>query len=141
MTGDVLMAWGPFQFTVGAAAYEQFIHSFGARWEKHPIIGRRPAAQYLGPQDELVRLRGTIFPDATGAGSAATIASLVQAAGQPTAYTLISQDGTINGVYRLERAQRIGTEIGPGGAPQKLTYDFEFAAHEDGEGQIFSLWP
>ncbi len=138
---NVLMAWGPFRFEVGKAAYEEFTHSLGGRWERHEIIGRKPAGQYLGPAEEKVRLRGAIFPDATGAGSAATVSDLVQAAGRPNVYSLVSADGTIHGPYRLEKAQRMGSFIAPDGSPQKLAYDLDFVAHEDGAGDIFSLWP
>lgn len=137
----VLMAWGPFRFEIGKAAYEEFKHRFGGRWEKHPIIGRRPAGQYLGPADEIVSLRGVIYPDATGQDSAQTIADLVQASGQPTVYSLVSIDGTIHGPFRLEKAERDGKYIAPDGSPQKLAYHLDFVAHDDGDGEIFSLWP
>ena len=129
--GIVLMAWGPFNFEVGAAAYEELAHSAAARWEKHPIIGRRPAAQYLGPDEESVTLRGTIYPTATGAGSATTVDDLLTAAQGSTTYTLMSADGTIVDVYRLERARAVSSEIMPGGA-QKIVYDLDFHVHDDG---------
>ena len=141
MSGAVLMAWGPFQFETGAAAYEELRHRASARWEKHAIIGRRPAGQHLGPGEESVSLRGTIYPDVTGAGSAATVNALLAAAQQAQVYTLLSADGTIIGPFRLEKAESTGSFIDPAGAPQKLTYDLEFVAHDDGAGQIFSLWP
>ena len=129
--GVVLMAWGPFNFEVGAAAYEELAHSAAARWEKHAIIGRRPAAQYLGPDEESVTLRGTIYPTATGSGSATTIGALLTAAQGSTTYTLMSADGTIVDVYRLERARAVSSEIMPGGA-QKIVYDLDFHVHDDG---------
>ena len=141
MSGAVLMAWGPFQFETGAAAYEELRHRASSRWERHDIIGRRPAGQYLGPGEETVSLRGTVFPDVTGAGSAATITALLAAAQRKEVYTLLSSDGTIIGPFRLEKAERIGSFIDPAGAPLKLTYDLDFCAHDDGAGQIFSLWP
>lgn len=137
----VLMAWGPFRFEVGKTAYEEFQHRHGARWEKHPIIGRRPAGQYLGPGEEMVTLRGCIYTEYVPEGAAEMVADLVQAAGLPNVYTLISADGTIHGPFRLEKARRAGSFIAPDGQAQKLAYDLEFAAHDDGDGEIFSLWP
>ncbi len=138
--GVVLMAWGPFNFEVGAAAYEELAHSAAARWEKHAIIGRRPAAQYLGPDEESVTLRGTIYPTATGSGSATTIGALLTAAQGSTTYTLMSADGTIVDVYRLERARAVSSEIMPGGA-QKIVYDLDFHVHDDGTTGAGSAWP
>lgn len=140
MTG-VLMAWGPFRFEIGVTAHEEFQHRHGGRWEKHPIIGRRPAGQYLGPSDEIVMLRGVVFPEYVGQAAAQMIADLLQAAGGPQVYSLISVDGAIHGPFRLEKARRAGSYIAPDGTPQKLAYDLEFAAHDDGDGEIFSLWP
>jgi hypothetical protein len=138
--GAVLMAWGPIQFEVGAAAYEELAHSAAARWEKHMIIGRRPAAQYLGPDEESVTLRGTIYPAATGSASATTIADLLAAAQASDVYTLMSADGSIVDVYRLEKARAVSSEIMPGGA-QKIVYDLEFHVHDDGTTGAGSAWP
>ncbi len=137
----VLMAWGQFRFEIGKAAYDEFQHRAASRWERHPIIGRRPAGQYLGPADEHVALRGCIFPDVTGADSARQVADIVAAAGKPDVHDLISLDGTIHGPFRLEKAMRAGSFIAPDGTPQKLAFDLDFAAHDDGAGEIFSLWP
>ena len=105
--GVVLMAWGPFNWRSSPPPDEELAHSAAARWEKHAIIGRRPAAQYLGPDEESVTLRGTIYPTATGSGSATTIGALLTAAQGSTTYTLMSADGTIVDIYRLERARAI----------------------------------
>ena len=80
------MAWGPFLFQVGQAAYEELTHRTGARWEKHPIIGRRPAAQYLGPAEEEVTVRGAAYPgiSALGAGHGAGAARRLAAEPKPT---------------------------------------------------------
>jgi hypothetical protein len=138
---NVLMAWGPFRFEVGKAAYEELAHSTEARWEKHPIIGRRPAAQYLGPGEETVTLRGTIYPRYTGEGSAAQARDLLSAAQDKKTYTLMASDGSIIDIYRLERAKAVSTEILPEGSAQKIVYDLEFHVHDDGNGKIWSQWP
>jgi phage protein U len=138
--GAVLLAWGDFQFEVGAAAYEELAHSAGARWEKQPIIGRRPAAQYLGPDEEVVTLRGTIYPDATGSSSATMIDDLLAAAQDSDVYTLMTADGAIVDVYRLEKARAVSTVIMPDGA-KKMTFDLEFHVHDDGDTGTGSAWP
>ncbi|HEY8136276.1 MAG TPA: phage tail protein [Methylocystis sp.] len=137
---DVLMGWGSFRFEVGQTAFERLRERVAARWERHPIIGRRPAGQYLGPDDEGVLLTGTIYPIA-GIGSSATIQALFQACRSGQVSILAAADGTIVGPYRLERAERGATDHLPSGAPQKQVYELEFFAHDDGEGQIWSLWP
>ncbi len=136
---DVLMAWGPFLFQIGQAAYEELTHETGARWEKHQIIGRRPAAQYLGPDEEVVTVRGTAYPGVS-LSAQATAQGLLAAAQLNQAYTLMTADGSVAGIFRLERASVVSSEILVGGA-QKLTYDFEFHVHDDGTGSPWSAWP
>jgi phage protein U len=136
----VLMGWGPFRFECGRTAFEQLRERAAGRWEKHAIIGRRPAGQYLGPDEETVTLRGTIFPIA-GIGDAGTVQGLIDAARSGMVTTLAAADGSILGPYRLEKAERVLTDHLPGGSAQKIVYDLEFHAHDDGEGQIWSLWP
>jgi len=137
---DVLMGWGQFRFTVGGNAFERLRERVGGRWEKHPIIGRRPAGQYLGPDDESITLIGTIYP-IEGIGDAGTVQAMFQAARSGLVSILAAADGTIMGPYRLERAERIATDHLPSGAAQKQVYELEFGAHDDGDGQIWSLWP
>lgn len=136
---DILMAWGPFLFQVGQAAYEELTHRTGARWEKHPIIGRRPAAQYLGPAEEEVTVRGAAYPGVS-LSAQATALGLLAASQQNQTYTLMTADGSVFGIFRLERASVVSSEILVGGA-QKLTYDFEFHVHDDGTGSPWSAWP
>lgn len=136
----VLMGWGAFRFEVGQNCFERLRERVGARWERHPIIGRRPAGQYLGPDDESVMVIGTVYPFA-GVGDAATIQRMFQACRDGTVSILAAADGSIIGPYRLERAERVATDHLPNGGAQKQIYELEFFAHDDGEGQIWSLWP
>lgn len=137
---SVLMGWGSFRFEVGQNAFEQLRERVAARWERHPIIGRRPAGQYLGPDDESVMVVGAIYPIA-GIGDAGTIQAMFQACRSGQVSILAAADGSIMGPYRLERAERAATHHLPNGVAQKQVYELEFFAHDDGAGQIWSLWP
>ncbi len=134
------MGWGPFRFEVGRAAYEELLHGAESRWEKHPIIGRRAGPQYLGPGEETVTLRGALYTQGAP-GAASMVRALLRAAQGKQAYMLVAADGSIVDLFRLEKARAVETNHLPSGAPQKLVYDLDFHVHEDGEGQIWSLWP
>lgn len=136
----ILMGWGAFRFEVGQTCFERIRERAGGRWEKHDIIGRRPAGQYLGPDDEIVTLEGVIFP-IDGVGSEGTVRGLMAAARSGQVSVLGAADGAIIGSYRLERAERIMTDHLPTGQAQKIAYELEFHAHDDGAGAIWSLWP
>lgn len=139
--GAVLMAWGPHRFEVGAVAYEDLHHRVAGRWERHPIIGRRPAGQYVGPDEEAVVLRGTIYPIDQGGGLAGRVSALLASSRAGEVHTLLAVTGDVMGPYRLEKAEAAESYHLPSGAAQKVTYDLEFHAHDDGDGQIWSLWP
>lgn len=141
MAGEVLMGWGPHRFTVGHTAYERLLLSVSARWERHPIIGRRPAGQYFGPDDEDVVLEGTVYPIDMAGGEAAQALALRTDCSGGKVFTLLSADGTVIGPYRLESAEMAETHHLPDGRAQKITYRLEFSLHEGGEGQVFSAWP
>ncbi|QGM46752.1 phage tail protein [Methylocystis heyeri] len=137
----VLMGWGPHRFTVGSMAYEELRQRAEGRWGKHEIIGRRPAGQYLGPGDESVTLRGVVYPLDMMGGEDAQVQALLSDCTTGQVYTLLSANGDIQGPYRLERAEAIGTYLDPAGNAQRIEYELHFHPHDDGDGGIFSIWP
>lgn len=139
--GAVLMGWGPHRFEVGRAAFEELRRKVEGRWEKHAIIGRRPAGQYLGPGEEVVALRGTIYPVDQGGGLEQRVSALLADCRAGKTYTLLAASGDVVGPHRLEKAEAVESFHLPNGTPQKVVYDLEFHVHDDGEGQIWSLWP
>jgi phage protein U len=138
---SVLMAWGPYRFEAGASAYEELRHRVSARWAKHEIIGRQPVGQYLGPENETVSLRGTVYPLDAAAGASSMPRAMADECKAGNVYTLLAGDGEVFGPYRLEKCERTDSEIVGYGKPLKINYDMEFVAHVDPEGQIWSLWP
>lgn len=139
--GAVLMAWGPFLFEVGRAAYEKIERDVKPRWKDHEIIGRRVAGQFVGPGKLSVVIAGTIYPDVTGASSVATVRGIEAAADAGEVYELVSMDGTIFGPHRLVKGKSVGEYIGPDGAPQKLSYTLTFELHSDDGGPVVAMWP
>ena len=138
---SLLLAWGPFSFESGRAAYEELRHRCGGHWEEHRIIGRAPVGQYIAPDEEAIALRGTIFPLENGAGAPAMVRAMQDASKAGETYTLISGLGEVFGIFRCRKCERIESEIVVDGLPFKVSYDLEFIAHADPEGSIWSLWP
>ena len=138
--GAVLMAWGPFLFEVGRAAYESIERDVKPRWEEHKIIGRRVAGQFVGPGKSSVVLKGTIYPDVTGASSLATVRGIEAAADLGEVHELVSMDGAIFGPHRLDKGKSVGSYIAPDGSPQKLDYTFHFELHSDDGGPVVAMW-
>lgn len=137
----MLLAWGGFIFEMGAVAFDRLRHRVGARWHEHPIIGRQPAGQYLGPAKEPLVLTGVIFTADDAASAEVQIKSMQAACRAGTVACLVTGSGSVSGPFRLEQMERDETYHDDFGVPGRIAYMLEFAAHSDGDGEIWSIWP
>ena len=137
----MLMAWGGYVFEMGAMAFDKLTRQTKARWKDHEIIGRRPAGQYLGPDKCTLTISGVTFPNDDGAGAAAQVAALEAACLAGEVYCLVTGSGSVSGPYRLELIDPEESFHDANGNPGRVGYALTFAAHDDGAGQIWSVWP
>lgn len=137
----MLATWGGFTFEMGGLAFDKLSRHTKARWHEHPIIGRRPAGQYLGPDKRTLKISGVTFPNDDGAGAAAQVVSLEAACEAGEVHCLVTGSGDVSAAYRLEEIAPEESFHDAGGKPQRVGYSLTFAAHDDGDGQIWSLWP
>jgi hypothetical protein len=137
----MLLAWGGFTFESGGQAFDKLARQTGGRWKDHEIIGRRPAGQYLGPDKRTLTISGVTFPNDDGAGPAAQVLALEAACEAGEVHCLVTGSGSVSGAYRLETMAPEESFHDAGGRPQRVGYSLTFAAHDDGDGAIWSLWP
>jgi phage protein U len=137
----MLMAWGGYVFETGAMAFDKLARQTKARWKDHEIIGRSPAGQYLGPDKRPLTISGVTFPNDDGAGPAAQVLALEAACMAGEVHCLVTGSGSVSGPFRLEEIDPEETFHDAGGNPQRVGYNLTFAAHDDGDGRIWSLWP
>lgn len=62
----VMMALGSFRFGISNDAYQNFSRTAGYRWVKVNRLGRAPAQQFLGPDEQKVTIGGVIYPHYKG---------------------------------------------------------------------------
>jgi len=136
----MLLIWGGFSFEAGGASFEELTHKWAGRWSKPHVFGRRPPGQYLGPADETLILRGTIFP-VGGIGAHGQIVAMQQAAGSGTVNMLFSGGGDAFGLFRLDEVDYTSSDFLPDGTPQKVRYTLHFSASDDLGSQLFKIWP
>lgn len=114
------MAMGEYRFAVSAAAYEELAHTASWRWPAQERIGAPPARQYLGPGEEEISLRGTIYP--AHRGGLGQIDAMRAEAGRGRPLMLIDGDGRVWGkwcITRLEQTQRL---FYAAGRPRKVEF-------------------
>jgi hypothetical protein len=137
----MLMCWGGYVFEMGAMAFDQLSRQVKAQWAEHKIIGRRPAGQYLGPDKRTLTIHGVTFPNDDGAGAAAQALALEAACEAGEVYCLVTGSGSVSGPYRLEEIDPQESFHDAAGNPGRVEYSLTFAAHDDGDGQVWSMWP
>ena len=83
-----------FTFSLATAAWQELARSTAWRWRRAERLGAAPARQYVGPGDDTIRLRGTVYPAERGAGIR-QIDDLraAAAAGEPLRLTAAPGDG------------------------------------------------
>ena len=66
MSEEVLLTLGNYQFGMSTAAHESLARTKAYRWVTQYRLGREPASQYVGPGQQTISLKGTIYPHFRG---------------------------------------------------------------------------
>lgn len=75
----MLMAWGPFRFTVPTYSVESIQRAHHARAEPQPVIGRAPSIHRLGQNNPTITLSSTFHPRHFNGNGLAQLAGIRQA--------------------------------------------------------------
>ncbi len=59
----ILAGLGDFRFTVNQNAYDKLDRSSTYTWARNQRFGQHAAAQYVGPGQDTITLKGTIYPE------------------------------------------------------------------------------
>lgn len=85
----MLMAWGPFRFTVPTYSIETIRRSQQPRAEPQPVIGRAPPIHRLGPSNPMISLASTFHPRHFNGGGLAQLSGVRQAVDALTPLQLV----------------------------------------------------
>ena len=116
----VLMGLGPWRFSVPGQSYDRISRRFEYRWEPQWRVGNRPAEQYLGPGEEMLEIRGTIYPHAYG--GYAQLNAMRQAAMSGTPYRLADGKGIYWGPWCIGMIRDEQEFFHPNGDPRKVEF-------------------
>jgi len=130
MADSILLALGEgksqFVFSVLGTAYDQLQRSSAWRWAKMPRVGRLPARQSLGPEDDTIDLGGTIITERSGYGSLTNLRTLM-ARGEPV--LLCDSLGNVHGKWCIESVQETQNAIHIDGLPRKQTFSLKLSVY------------
>lgn len=65
---DVLVSLGPHTFYAVHPSFERFKNRLTIDWRSQRRLSRRPAEQFIGPGDEVVKFDGVLYPERFGNG-------------------------------------------------------------------------
>ena len=109
----VLMALGPFRFSVPGLSYDRIHRNFEYRWEPQLRIGSRPAQQWLGPGEETITFRGIIYPHYAGGYGQLNAMRASAMVGVPYPLAAVGSGGSFTGRYGEASSANVGFFFGP----------------------------
>lgn len=62
----MMMALGLFVFSLSTLPYQELQRKRGWRYASNNRVGKRPARQFAGEDDETIQLSGVLLPELTG---------------------------------------------------------------------------
>ena len=126
----MMMALGLFVFSLDTAPYQEFQRQVGWRHPSNNRVGRRPAHQYAGPDDETITLSGRLMPELTGGEWTLAVLELMGDTGD--AYTLIEGTGRYYGQFVIESLDTKRTYFFQDGAARVADFTLKLTRIDDG---------
>ena len=137
MAQQVMMGLGGVRFAVDPLNFSELERTFGYRWEPQNRLGRRPAQQFLGPGEETITLKGTIYPNHPAfAGGLTELNNMRARSAQGAFFNLgarIGARGVALGRWCVKNIRDTQSYFHLNGVPSKVEFTIELVAYgEDG---------
>lgn len=125
----MMMALGQFVFSLDTAPYQDFQQQIAWRHPANCRVGRRPARQFLGPDDEAITLAGVLAPELTG--GEITIDVLRGMGDSGDAHVLIEGTGRYYGIFVIESVDLTRKYFFPDGKARRIEFSVKLARVDD----------
>ena len=137
---EIMMALGPFRFSVNTAAYQSLRRAAQYRWPAQERIGRPPARQFVGVGSETITLEGAIYPysgepfldqvinERVGSGPA-QLDQLRELAALGEPLLLTDGRGKVWGKWCVESVDETQTVFFANGAPRKIEFNLSISSY------------
>lgn len=125
----MMMALGQFVFSLETAPYQDFQQQLSWRHPSNNRVGRRPARQFLGPEDETITLAGVLLPQLTGGDE--SIDQLREMGDAGEAYVLVEGTGRYFGLFIIESLQVTRTYFFEDGKARRIEFTLRLTRVDD----------
>lgn len=119
MIGTTLFALGAYRFAAGVGLADTDRQTEW-RWASQDVIGAAPALQYIGPGEDCMTLRGTIYPHFRG--GLGQVDAMRAQAGLGVPMVLIDGTGRYYGEWVITSIQEGKSVLMSDGAPRKIEF-------------------
>lgn len=115
-----MAALGLFIFQLNTTPYQMMQINQKYRYGVNNRVGKRPAVQFIGLDNDDITLSGTLLPSLTGGRLSLLV--LEQMAETGRAWSLIDGTGNIYGMYVIEEITQSKSEFFVDGTPRKIDF-------------------
>ena len=125
----MMMALGLFVFSLSTLPYQELKRRRGWRFASNNRVGKKPARQYVGEDDETVNLSGVLLPELTGGDL--SLAVIEAMADQHTAWPLIEVTGHIYGMFTIDNIDTTRTLFFDDGTARRIEFTIALTRNDD----------
>ncbi|WP_273837829.1 phage tail protein [Providencia rettgeri] len=115
-----MAALGLFVFQLNTTPYQMMQINQKYRYGVNNRVGKRPAVQFIGLDNDDIILSGTLLPSLTGGRLSLLVLEKMAETGR--AWSLIDGTGNIYGMYVIEEITQSKSEFFVDGAPRKIDF-------------------
>jgi uncharacterized protein len=136
----MLMALGPFRFTIPTYSVEDIQRSMSARIAQQEVIGARPRTHLLGPGVETITLSSTFYPFHLNGAGLAQLEGMRAACAACRPLIFLSVAGRVFGLWVIKEVSEGLTLFSPHGVPQQVTVNMtmeRYVGHSGGGLRLF----
>ncbi|WP_369309191.1 phage tail protein [Providencia rettgeri] len=130
-----MAALGLFVFQLNTTPYQMMQINQKYRYGVNNRVGKRPAVQFIGLDNDDITLSGTLLPSLTGGRLSLLV--LEQMAETGRAWSLIDGTGNIYGMYVIEEITQSKSEFFVDGAPRKIDFTLKLKRTDESLSQMF----
>jgi len=131
----MMLTLGFFVFMLQTLPYQTMNSTADYRWPGNARVGLRPAAQFLGLDEEKVTLSGVLLPEITGGRW--SLLTLQLMAEQGRAWPLIVGSGTSYGMFVIESISESHSDFFADGSPRRTEFTLNLKRVDESLSAMF----